>query len=729
MKRLFFCLMAMFFIASCTKSDDVDTSGGDNGGGSQNAEITLSASSVSIAADATSGTISFTSTTAWTAEVTEGEEWCTIEPNSGNAGSAKITVKVPVYEERVGRSAKVIISAGKLEEVVDVFQRAISPSQILEKEREALVALYKATDGDNWSSNDNWCSDKPVSEWYGISVDESGNISQIRLYDKNLNGHLPKELGELQNLVFIDIRENCLTGRIPSEIMELPWWQKQWGLILPQQEDYGFSSEGIEIYAPQFSMTSLSGKTVSNSIFAENDYTVLYYFNDGSAASSRFTPKLIKLYEWYKNRGLGVFSATWQRSNIVQAYANSHNIPWEILIEPENRSWYQGTFANYYAQEPFVAVFDTTGRVVFNSALRDYSELPDFLNEVLGAPDYYESTDFSKDGEVKRLQTATKGDGIDIVLMGDAYSDRLVADGTYDNTMNTAMEKFFEVEPYKSFRDYFNVYSVTAVSQNEVYSDATSTIFEGYFGERTHVGGNNEKVFDYATKAISEELIDEALIVVMMNSPDHAGTCHMYGPSEGDWGDGASISYFPVGLNDEALAQVLHHEAGGHGFAKLGDEYAYQENGTIPGSEIADAQNMATYGWWKNVDFTNDPTAVKWSHFLSDARYASEGLGVYEGAYTYWSGAFRPTQNSIMNTNVGGFNAPSREAIYYRIHKLAYGSSWQYDYEEFVEWDAKNRVTSSATRGVPYRLDIPDNFQPTHPPVVIKKSWREAMNK
>ena len=40
------------------------------------------------------------------------------------------------------------------------------------------------------------------------------------------------------------------------------------------------------------------------------------------------------------------------------------------------------------------------------------------------------------------------------------------------------------------------------------------------------------------------------------------------------------------------------------------------------------------------------------------------------------------------------FNAPSREAAYIRIHKLAYGSSWEYDYEEFVKYDAINRRTS-----------------------------------
>ena len=70
-------------------------------------------------------------------------------------------------------------------------------------------------------------------------------------------------------------------------------------------------------------------------------------------------------------------------------------------------------------------------------------------------------------------------------------------------------------------------------------------------------------------------------------------------------------------------------------------------------------------------------------------------------------------------------NHSSREAIYYRIHKLAYGPDWEYDYEEFVKWDEKNR-NKEQTRGIPYRLDIPEDFQPTHPPVVINKSWRDA---
>ena len=53
-----------------------------------------------------------------------------------------------------------------------------------------------------------------------------------------------------------------------------------------------------------------------------------------------------------------------------------------------------------------------------------------------------------------------------------------------------------------------------------------------------------------------------------------------------------------------------------------------------------------------------------------------------------------------MRHNTGGFNAPSREAIYYRIHKLAYGDNWVYNFEDFVTWDAKNRNKTSTAASI-----------------------------
>ncbi len=348
----------------------------------------------------------------------------------------------------------------------------------------------------------------------------------------------------------------------------------------------------------------------------------------------------------------------------------------------------------------------------------EYTDLPE--------PNYYVSTDYSQDGSEETLQTATKGNGIDIVLMGDAYSDRQIADGTYKTDMEYIYNNLFTEEPYKSFKDYFNVHYVNVVSATEGYEHG-NTALNGFFGDGTQVGGNDNAVFDYALNAISEAEMDEALLIVAMNSDNYAGTCYMYYPTSttSTYGNGPSVAYFPKGGDAETFAQLLHHEACGHGFAKLADEYAYENMGAAPADYVSQTKEQQnSWGWWKNVDFTSDPSAIRWSRFINDTRYANEGLGAYEGGLTYWTGVWRPTDNSIMRYNTGGFNAPSREAIYYRIHKLAYGDNWEYNYEDFVAWDARNRTAAAvAARARSYK---PANYKPTHPPVIKNKSWRDA---
>ena len=344
----------------------------------------------------------------------------------------------------------------------------------------------------------------------------------------------------------------------------------------------------------------------------------------------------------------------------------------------------------------------------------------------LEIPDYYMSTDYSSDGKVKQLQKAKKGAGIDIVLMGDGFSDRQIADGTYESVMRKMADAFFSEEPYTTYRDLFNVYSVNVVSTTEGY-DNPGQALGGWFGEGTQVGGNDTRCIEYALGAVSEDRMDNTLIIVAMNSDKYAGTCWMHDSvSDNDYGCGTSVAYFPIGTSDDGLAQLVHHEAGGHGFAKLADEYAYEYMGTIP-QDVIDARNYKVpYGWWKNCDFTNDYNTVKWSRFLADERYQYDGLGCFEGAFTYWRGAWRPTDTSIMRYNTGGFNAPSREAIWYRLHKLAYGDSWQYDYEEFVAYDAVNRKTA-ASASAPRRYAPERPFTPTAPPVLTGTTWREEV--
>lgn len=331
--------------------------------------------------------------------------------------------------------------------------------------------------------------------------------------------------------------------------------------------------------------------------------------------------------------------------------------------------------------------------------------------------------ELSPDGHVTVLQEATEGKGLDIVLMGDGFTEERIKDGTYGRTMGKVTDAFFSEEPYKSFRNFFNVYQVDVVSETEGYA-LSGQALGTWFGEGTHVGGDENACYRYASFAVGvpDARMRDVLVIVVMNARRYGGTCYMYNPGTGDFGNGISFAFVPLGESDDQLAAVVHHEAGGHGFAKLADEYAHPSSGAIPSATAAEKRGDFPYGWWKNCDFTDDPDRVKWSRFLSDSRYRYEGLGCYEGGFTYERGVWRPTENSIMLDNTGGYNAPSREAIWYRIHKMAYGDSWTYDYEAFVSYDARNRKTSA---DAPRKNKVERAFRPTHPPVVIQGKWNE----
>ena len=343
-------------------------------------------------------------------------------------------------------------------------------------------------------------------------------------------------------------------------------------------------------------------------------------------------------------------------------------------------------------------------------------------------PDYYYSEDFSENGVAVRLQTASMGAGIPLVLMGDAFSDRLIADGTYEGVMRKTMEAVFDIEPYKSFRNMFDVWYVKIVSLNEIYAEDTATALNTQFVKGTVVTGNHNEVQQIALNLLDSNKIKNAAIIVLMNTEKYGGTTYLYdfvGESGiGDYGEGFSIAYIPLCTSEAQFTQVVQHEVGGHGIGKLEDEYYYADSGEIPSNKVDSFRTYQSAGYYKNVDFTSDPAQVLWAKFIADEDYQYDGLGVFEGACLYTTGAYRATEESMMYHNEGPFNAPSREAIYYHLHKLAYGNSWQYDYDAFKQYDAVNRKTSpSASQSSVGRGRIPVNPlcpEPLPSPVFIK---------
>ena len=88
-------------------------------------------------------------------------------------------------------------------------------------DRAALVALYEATDGPNWTNSENWLTDAPLAQWHGVRVDREGRVTRLELPGNRLTGPIPPELGGLASLVTLELWGNAISGALPSELGEL----------------------------------------------------------------------------------------------------------------------------------------------------------------------------------------------------------------------------------------------------------------------------------------------------------------------------------------------------------------------------------------------------------------------------------------------------------------------------------------------------------------------------
>ena len=343
----------------------------------------------------------------------------------------------------------------------------------------------------------------------------------------------------------------------------------------------------------------------------------------------------------------------------------------------------------------FLTMKDDKGNILGLDTLFIYQE---------GRDNGYQSYDYSQDGKVELLNKATEGKGIPIVLMGDGFVDEDVSDSLYARTMKQAMENLFSEEPIKSLRDYFNVYQVTAVSRrNQFYGDDYTALGTIPDRQTTGIKVNADRVMDYVKKVEDIDSI-HTLAVVILNSNLNKGVTYMIRDTKKDDYD-YSIALCPVvdSLKSEKFRQVLTHEAVGHGFAKLADEYVRSTEGSATEDDIKLLQQLhKKWSWYLNVDSEKDSTKVLWSKFIFDSEFANEKIGTYEGGYTFFKGVYRPSENSMMNQNNAPFNAPSRQIIYNKVMQLGLGKTATY--EEFVAFDQQHKPTkwsyNSTTRQI-----------------------------
>ena len=382
--------------------------------------------------------------------------------------------------------------------------------------------------------------------------------------------------------------------------------------------------------------------------------------------------------------------------NLMSAYASNGLMDW-VKVEDEEkaktREEKQYAFKNLMVQANtskdardgaiIIAMEDKTGQPLGLDTLFLYQE---------GADNDYQSVDYSQDGKVELLNKATEGKGIPIVLMGDGFIDQEIADSSYARTMRQAMENLFSEEPIKSLRGYFNVYQVTAVSARNRFVGSDSTAFGTIPDHRTMgIEVNAKAVMKYVKKVEHIDSVN-ALAVVILNTNISRGVTYMMGSNKREYNYAIALCPVIDSLKSESFRQVLTHEAVGHGFAKLADEYVRSTEGSATDDEIKRLKELhEKWSWFMNVDSEKDSTKVIWTQFIYDPEFANEQISTYEGGYTFYKGVYRPTQESMMRSNNAPFNAPSRQAIYNKVMKL--GLDKMPTYEEFVAFDHQHKPT------------------------------------
>lgn len=291
------------------------------------------------------------------------------------------------------------------------------------------------------------------------------------------------------------------------------------------------------------------------------------------------------------------------------------------------------------------------------------------------------------------LQKATKGNngGINIVLLGDGFNAKDIASGKYLKDIKQEVEYFFGIEPYKTYRDYFNVYTAIPLSTESGVGTVNTIRYNRFY--TTFTGGvglkaDYDEVFDYALGAptVNKGNLNQTLIIMVPNSTDYGGICQM-------WEDGSAIAFCPQSTYGYPLDTrgVIQHEAGGHGFGKLGDEYIYHNAfidacGCSCCGHVLEFNGAKSLGWFDNLELTGKMHSVGWSHLIFDDRY-SDIVDIYEGGYMHNRGVFRSEPNSCMNNNIPYYSTISRESIVKRIKAYA-GET--YSFEDFVKNDKRD---------------------------------------
>ena len=357
---------------------------------------------------------------------------------------------------------------------------------------------------------------------------------------------------------------------------------------------------------------------------------------------------------------------------------------------------------------------DRKDSIVFQLSKNDEYGEPITCSYLVQQFDY----EYEEDG-VLQLQKATKGQrgGIDILFVGDGYDAEDIAKGTYRQHMEQEMEYFFAIEPYTTYKDYFNVSIAMAMSLESGVQDSPdkwrSTKFNITYsgGERLAVPFDDIAGYvlqEVENSPITAENNSRSMVICVPNSDAYEGVTSVYS-------NGFSIAICPHSTLDYPYDArgLIQHEAGGHGWGRLDDEYIYhqayiQKCGCVCCSHVDGVLGNHAMNFGRNVSLNGGYQQVEWKHLIFDPRYG-DIVDIYEGSHMHARGVYRSELNSCMNNNVPYYSTWSRQLI---VERTLEAAGETFDFETFVKNDSREMGDKFLTRN---QLETPwQNVKAVH---------------
>lgn len=293
------------------------------------------------------------------------------------------------------------------------------------------------------------------------------------------------------------------------------------------------------------------------------------------------------------------------------------------------------------------------------------------------------------DGDVKKHYGEREVDkGFNLIFLGDGFtSEDLASDiGVFDQAVEEACDALFSVEPYKTYKEYFNVYSIACESKEREISGSSKTALMTSIDENGLISGANWKTFDYAGKILGmtdDILKTNTVVVVLVNDGRYGGTTYWYGNPAEDDHDYRAISYVPLNRDEQlpgGFTNIFLHEVGGHAIGKLGDEWStdrvftrddwtlikacrdkklYLSNLAIPISKAVITSMPNNVNVWPFLGYVPNVIATNYSDVYKPA---GGGYGCVCGTvnYTY---VYHCEEKSCMIDHVPYFNLVCRHNI------------------------------------------------------------------